>query len=94
MQSKLINLLEIINNDVSCENKDHRHRKPYDGNFFYRRKSCIYDGIADCRRRFPWLREDTIPSLPLTFSLQLLLFLYFVCASEIEKKIVLNLISY
>ena len=24
MQSKLINLSEIINNDVSCENKDHR----------------------------------------------------------------------
>ena len=34
MQSKLINLSEIISNDVSCENKDHRHRKPYDGNFF------------------------------------------------------------
>ena len=34
MQSKLINLSEIINNDVSCENKDYRHRKPYDGNFF------------------------------------------------------------
>ena len=33
MQSKLINLSEIINNDVSCENKDHRHRKPYDGIF-------------------------------------------------------------
>ena len=25
MQSKLINLSEIINNDVSCENKDYRH---------------------------------------------------------------------
>ena len=25
MQSKLINLPGIINNDVSCENKDHRH---------------------------------------------------------------------
>ena len=34
MQSKLINLSEIINNDASCENKDHRHRKPYDDNFF------------------------------------------------------------
>ena len=34
MQSKLINQSETINNDVSCENKDHRHRKPYDDNFF------------------------------------------------------------
>ena len=34
MQSELINLSEIINNDISCENKDHRYRKPYDGNFF------------------------------------------------------------
>ena len=34
MQSKLINLPEIINNDVSCENEDQGHRKPYDGNFF------------------------------------------------------------
>ena len=34
MQSKLINLSKMINNDVSCENKDHRHRKPHDGNFF------------------------------------------------------------
>ena len=34
MQGKLINLSEIINNDVSCENKDHRHRKPYNSNFF------------------------------------------------------------
>ena len=34
MQSKLINLSEIINNDVSSENKDRRLRKPYDGNFF------------------------------------------------------------
>ena len=34
MQSKLINLSEIISSDVSCENKDHRHRKPYDGNLF------------------------------------------------------------
>ena len=33
MQSKLINLSEIIDNDVSCENKEHRHRKPYDGIF-------------------------------------------------------------
>ena len=33
MQSKLINLSEIINSDVSCGNKDHKHRKPYDGNF-------------------------------------------------------------
>ena len=33
MQSKLINLSEIIN-DASCENKDHRHRRPYIGNFF------------------------------------------------------------
>ena len=32
MQSKLINFSEIINNDVSCEDKDHRHRKPCDGN--------------------------------------------------------------
>ena len=28
IQSKLINLSEIINNDVTCENKDHRQRKP------------------------------------------------------------------
>ena len=34
MQSKLINLSEIINDNVSCENNDHRHRKPYRGNFF------------------------------------------------------------
>ena len=34
MQSKLITLSEIINNDVSCENKVHRHRKPDDSNFF------------------------------------------------------------
>ena len=34
MQSKLINLSKMINKDVSCENKDHRHRKPHDGNFF------------------------------------------------------------
>ena len=34
MQSKLINLSEIINNDISCENKDHKHRKPYGHNFF------------------------------------------------------------
>ena len=34
MQSKLINLWEKINNYISCENKDHRHRKPCDGNFF------------------------------------------------------------
>ena len=34
MQSKLVNLSEIINNDVSCENKDHKHIKPYDGNSF------------------------------------------------------------
>ena len=27
MQSKLINLSEIINNNVSCKNKDHRQRK-------------------------------------------------------------------
>ena len=27
MESKLINLSEIINNEVSYENKDHRHRK-------------------------------------------------------------------
>ena len=33
MQSKLINLSEIIIN-VSCENKSHRYGKPYDGNFF------------------------------------------------------------
>ena len=33
MQSKLINLSEIIKNNVSCEKKDHRHRKPYNGNF-------------------------------------------------------------
>ena len=30
MQSKLINLSEIIKNDVSCENKDHGYRKSYD----------------------------------------------------------------
>ena len=24
MQSKLINLSEIVNDDISCENKDHR----------------------------------------------------------------------
>ena len=35
MQSKLIILSEIINNDVSCENNDHGHRKPHDGNFFF-----------------------------------------------------------
>ena len=29
MQSKLIDLPEIVNNDVSCENKDHIHIKPY-----------------------------------------------------------------
>ena len=28
-----IDLSEIINNDISCENKDHRHRKSYDGIF-------------------------------------------------------------
>ena len=28
MQSKLINLSEIINNNISLENKDHIHRKP------------------------------------------------------------------
>ena len=33
MQSKIINLSKIIKNDVSCENKDHRHRKPYDAIF-------------------------------------------------------------
>ena len=33
MQSKLIYLSEKINNDVSCENIDHRHRKPYNSNF-------------------------------------------------------------
>ena len=33
MQSKKINFLELINNDVSCENKDHRHTKPYSNNF-------------------------------------------------------------
>ena len=33
MQSKLIILSEIINNDVSCENTDHRHRKPYEDFF-------------------------------------------------------------
>ena len=58
MQSKLINLSEIINNDVSCEKKDHRHRKPYDGNFFAVVNPTldgIYVGIADCCCRFPWL---------------------------------------
>ena len=58
MQSNLINLSEIINNDVSCENKLHRHRKPYGGNFFAvvnPPQDGIYDDIADCRRRFPWL---------------------------------------
>ena len=35
MQSKSINLLELIsNNDISCENKDHRHRKPCNRIFF------------------------------------------------------------
>ena len=58
MQSKLIILSEIINNDVSCENTDHRHRKPYKifsdvVNLTY---DGIYDGTADCRRRFPWLQ--------------------------------------
>ena len=33
MQSKVINLSEIINNDVGCENKNHIHRKPYNSNF-------------------------------------------------------------
>ena len=28
VQSKLINISEIINNDVTGENKNHRHRKP------------------------------------------------------------------
>ena len=40
MQSKLINLSEIINNDVSCENKDHR-QKTLRRHFFGRRKSHI-----------------------------------------------------
>ena len=51
MQSKLINLSEIINNDVSCENKDHRHRKPCSGNFFVvinPTYGSIYNQIADC----------------------------------------------
>ena len=34
MQIKLVNHLEIINNDVICESKDHKYRKPYLGNFF------------------------------------------------------------
>ena len=53
MQSELINLSEIINNDISCENKDHRYRKPYDGNFFAvvnPTQDDIYDGIAECHR--------------------------------------------
>ena len=61
MQSKLINLPEIINNDVSCENKDHRHRKPYSSNFFAIINSTqdgIYNSIADCCCRFPWLQAD------------------------------------
>ena len=58
MQSKLINLSEIINNDLSCENKDHRHRKPYGSNFFAivnPTKDDIYDDIAECHHQFPWL---------------------------------------
>ena len=58
MQSKLINLSEIINNDVSCENKNHRHRKPYDSNLFAivnPTYDSIYDDIAYCRCQFPWL---------------------------------------
>ena len=37
--------------DVSCENKDHRHREPYNDNFFAvinPTKDGICDGIADC----------------------------------------------
>ena len=41
LQRKLINLSEIINNDISCENKDHRYRKHYKGNFFCHRISLI-----------------------------------------------------
>ena len=39
MERKLTNLSEIINNDVSCENKD--HRKPYNSIFCCCRKSHI-----------------------------------------------------
>ena len=58
MQSKLINLQGIINNNASCENKNHRHRKPYDGNFLAvinPTQGSIYGGIAGCHCRFPWL---------------------------------------
>ena len=57
MQSKLINLSEIISSDVSCENKD--HRKLYDSNIFAvvnPAQGGICDGVAHCHRgRFPWL---------------------------------------
>ena len=33
MEGKLINLSEILN-DVSCENEEHRYRKPYNSNCF------------------------------------------------------------
>ena len=59
---RLINLSEIINNDLSWGNKDHRHRKPYDSNFFAivnPTQDGIYDGIAYCCHWFPWLEKFT-----------------------------------
>ena len=63
MKSKLIDLSEIINTDLSCENKDHRHRKPYDGSFFAvvnLTQGGIYDGFVECLRRFPWLYHGAL----------------------------------
>ena len=34
MQSQLTNLSEIIDNDISCENKDHRNRNPTEGSIY------------------------------------------------------------
>ena len=62
MQSKLINPSEIINNGLSCENKDHRHRKLYDGIFFAvvnPTQGDFYEGIAEYHHRFPWLAHMT-----------------------------------
>ena len=68
MQSKLINLSEIINNNVSCENKDHRHRKPYNGNFLLSQilhrmalRTTLPTAAADCHEGLPIIVGDTGP---------------------------------
>ena len=58
MQSKPINLSEIINIDVTYENEVHRQKILRRQQFFCRRKSHIGRHLrrhSDCRRGFSWL---------------------------------------